>query len=354
MQEHVLYGSDHFRVRAVTGSASDRVVVTFAPWQSRQRLDGEAFGEEYLRRIGVDAIHITCAQNEWYQNPDMQAVVGAVDGALQGRYARRIGYGSSMGAFAALAFSRALRLDDVIAISPQFSLLREVVPFETRWEQEAAALRWHFPMAEGLSPQARLVVIYDPLHPDARHVELLRACRPLTEMKLPFSGHPSGNFLQQTGLISPLVRALVLEGADPAAFRAAVRERRGRSPAYWFSLSRTLSARGLLPQAYAAISRAVALAPRKPDYLHARGHLATNLRDYDVAVESFRAVARLWHDRPVCHYNLARALEQAGHPGEALEAAQQAAELDPRAPRFQALLDRLRRQSDSAAGPSGR
>lgn len=348
MQEHTLYSSEHFRARAVTGSGSRQVVVTFAPWQSRQRLDAEAFGEEYLRGLGVDAIHITCARNEWYQHPDMLAVIAAVDAAAQGRYSRRVGYGSSMGAFAALAFSQPLRLDDVIAISPQFSLAPDVVPFETRWRDEAEHLDWPFPLAQGLSRDARVVVLYDPHHPDARHVDLLRARRPITEMKLPFSGHPSGNFLQQAQLISPLLAALLLTQADPAAFRCAVRQGRRRSPSYWYSLSRMFSARRRLPQAYATMAQAAALAPRKPDYLHALGHLALNLRNYDVAVESFRAVARLWADRPVCHYNLARALEQQGRPQEALEAAREAVALAPEMEHYVALLGRLGRKAGSA------
>ena len=341
MQDSLLYRSEHFQARAVTGQGSGVVVVTFAPWQTRQSLDAAAFGEDYLRGRGIDAVHVTCARNSWYQHPDMAALVAAVDAALAGRYRRRVGYGSSMGAFAALAFSRPLALDEVIAISPQFSLAPEVVPFETRWRAEAAGLDWPFPLDQGLSRQARVVVLYDPHHPDARHVDLLRACRPVTEMKLPFSGHPSGVFLQQAELIGPLISALVLEGADPADFRAAVRRGRRRSAAYWFSLSRALTARRSRQPAYSAMLQAVALAPRKPDYLHALGHLALGLGEFGVAADSFLGVTRLWPDRAACHYNLARALERAGRGGEALGAARKAVALDPDAAQYLALRDRL-------------
>jgi hypothetical protein len=42
----------------------------------------------------------------------------------------------------------------------------------------------------------------DPdLHAGRGHVELLGHSRPMTRLRLPFSGHPTGEFLEEAGLV---------------------------------------------------------------------------------------------------------------------------------------------------------
>ncbi|MBP0495276.1 tetratricopeptide repeat protein [Pararoseomonas indoligenes] len=328
------------RVRVADGNDSDVAVVTFAPWQRQQNIAGEGFGEAFLAANGIDAIHVTCARNDWYQAEAMAAVIPTINAVLGGTGRRRVGYGSSMGGFAALTFSAALGLDSVIALSPQYSVDRRLVSFETRWADDLDTLCWRYPMAAGPGGRAKWNLLYDPFSVDARHVDLIRALRPVTEFRLPFSGHPSGDFLKQTRLLSKMVLTLLRKDADPASFRSAVRCKRRRSATYWRQLARVLAIRQNPAAAMRALTQAVMLAPANLDYQYARGQLAMKLRDYSLAVWSFEAAVAGAPMNARYHYNLARALRAAGKREPALDAVRQAILLDPR-DEYSGLVEQL-------------
>ncbi|WP_338664615.1 tetratricopeptide repeat protein [Pararoseomonas sp. SCSIO 73927] len=350
-EARTLFDDGGVRVRAVDGHGSDVVVVTFAPWQRQQNVAAEGFGETFLASSGIDAIHVTCARNDWYQAEAMAAVIPTITAALEGQSRRRVGYGSSMGGFAALTFSAALGLDSVIALSPQYSVDRALVSFETRWAEDLEALRWRYPMTAGPGERATWNLLYDPFSADARHVDLIRALRPVTEFRLPFSGHPSGDFLKQTRLLSKMVLTLLRNDAEPARFRPAVRCRRRRSAAYWRQLARVLAGRQNLPAAMRALTQAVTLAPGHLDYRYAQGQLAMKLRDYTMAVGSFEAAVAGSPTTAQYYYNLARALRAAGKPEPALEAVRQAILLNPRE-EYSGLLQRLVRDNGERGSAS--
>jgi hypothetical protein len=163
-------------------------------------------------------------RNVWYQ--DMPSMPPAVC-SLLGSYERRVAYGSSMGAYAALYFADDLMADHVIAVSPQYSPILADIPFEKRWHDVLRSVgishRWHDRVVG-----AHTTILYDPmLTADRLHVDLLRPhLANLHELRLPFSSHPSIAPLQESRQLKPVLLAL-LDGknVDLQSVRRIMRER---------------------------------------------------------------------------------------------------------------------------------
>jgi hypothetical protein len=141
-------------------------------------------------------------------------------------YRVRVGYGSSMGAYAALYFAKALELHKVIACSPQFSIDSGSVSFELRWIEEAASLSFNHTLMTG-DDDIEVIMLYDPFNAlDKQHVNLIRAEFPNgQDIKLPFSGHPSITALAECEMLRHSLECL-LDGKeiDLHRTRRAIRE----------------------------------------------------------------------------------------------------------------------------------
>ena len=136
----VIYKSDNLIIREGTGFDRAPCVVTFAEYTPTPLpLDRSGFGEKFLKKAGHNAFHVICRGNDWYQYPEMPAAIAELKRRCAG-YADVVTYGTSMGAYAAIRFAPHLQASRVIAISPQVSIDRRRVPFETRWAKEAAGI----------------------------------------------------------------------------------------------------------------------------------------------------------------------------------------------------------------------
>src|SRR4051812_18878425 len=112
-----LYESDHLSVVGEDrGSAT--LWVTFAALEA-----GTAFAESFVAGRRESAVHVIPKHDHWYQVEDIWAALAAARDFAAGAQAQRIiTYGSSMGAFAAIAFAKELNADLVIAAAPQVSV----------------------------------------------------------------------------------------------------------------------------------------------------------------------------------------------------------------------------------------
>ncbi|UVO50767.1 alpha/beta hydrolase [Sphingomonas sp. SUN019] len=251
-----LYRSDDLLVRRV-GSAGGTIVVTFASFTNTPDLDRPGFGEEFLEREGIDAIHVVNRLNRWYQHRDIPDMLAAI-AAVTRDYDRVITYGSSMGGYAALRFARSLGADTAIALSPQHSVDPRVVPWETRWQPDIAQIEFdEIPFA----PAPRQYVFYDPHDiPDDRHVALIAAAGPVARIPLPHAGHPVGALLTETGALQWALRAIAAGTFDPAEVRSKVRAGRRQSQHLYYTLAHRAAVRR--PRlAITLLRKAIAITP---------------------------------------------------------------------------------------------
>ena len=157
-------------------AANKSIAITFTPFGigGAVALDGIGYAGELLLRNGFDVVAFKSAKNLWYQNLSSETLT-AVERFIAGHqtsYVKRVGYGSSMGAYAAIQFSRSLRLDIVLALSPQFEIDK---PYDQRWQSAASLIEFqHRIDASTIASECKYFVAYDPGTVDVRHVEKLR------------------------------------------------------------------------------------------------------------------------------------------------------------------------------------
>ena len=286
MQDHKLVRSIFFDGKdiAVLGSMlqeSDRLVINFssrinsgkpvlAPAAELYQHEGQNFF--YKRRIPT--INVICRRNIWWQSEEMFAVLALLDGLkLDRQYKQITTYGLSMGAYGALMFSRALKAHRVIAIAPQYSIDSSKVPFETRWPEDRAQVGFVYDdMAQGLSPDAEVIVLYDRFFEfDKRHIDLLEQHRPVDKFLVNFSTHTVARALNDMGVFSQLMERLFDNDLTKKQFSDTVRLHRHQSPLLLHNMAHTIGQQGRRQQlACELYTRAVRVMQQRlqqqPDY----------------------------------------------------------------------------------------
>ncbi len=104
------------------------------------------------------------------------------------------------------------------------------------------------------------------------------------------------------------------------------------SGAWSHQLALVHRARGELPQAAAAIQRALWREPYHGSYRELAAAIALQQKDHDTAIFHLESMTMLEPDRATHHVRLAAALALAGRPNDARRAAERARALDPAAP----------------------
>jgi pimeloyl-ACP methyl ester carboxylesterase len=186
------------------------VVITFCSREAQPTLERSGFGEGFLFNYGIDAIHIVCSDNSWYQYDDIYVALDAAVGHLES-YANKVAMGWSMGGYAAVNFSEYLGVDRVIAVSPQFSADPTKVPLETRWRRDRRRINFRHDLIHTLTRGRRqfCIVFDDRLALDRHHVERIKEWVDIVELPLPHSGHPAGSLLASLGILATTITRLI-------------------------------------------------------------------------------------------------------------------------------------------------
>lgn len=240
---------------------------------------GQANACKRCLNSGFNFIGVTSAYPDFYQSPEIEAVINTIVTTTQGF--RRIGFGQSMGGFAVLNYFWALKLDHVVAFSPISTLHRDLIPWETRGPKLEAHLK-----ARGVElnrvfllqnpPFPSGIIAFDPSHPiDSRHAALIRKSHPnLVPIPMTFAGHLPYKALQETQLVGKWVPRFWSNTQNPTAFLRDWRARRSQAGYALHQAAKIAASRGRTKTAIALLQKAVAL---KQDFLEAQLDLATLL-----------------------------------------------------------------------------
>lgn len=216
-----LYLDGDYRVNWICDGTPRQILFTFMNWTTNPQKDlrrfepGSGYGTSTARRYDVGIIEIIPSANDWYQGfyPRCQdALIEFLHGHRLA-HLRRLGYGSNMGGYGALAHAYDLSLERILAISPQFEIDCE---YDPRWAVSAnTSLKKKIEQrAPDIMFQAALA--YDPVNLDAEHatriVEHLSPYVPVRRLEVPFAGHPACKALEQAGILPRLVGALIEDG----------------------------------------------------------------------------------------------------------------------------------------------
>jgi len=245
MSRYEIFRSDNLTVYLNGGDPpSPTVLIAFDHWRPVHDDRDPGFAEEFAISHAIDVIYVRCQTNAWWQYPEMADALAVIAG-FAADWSRVITYGSSMGGYAALRYADMLGAAAAIAISPQYSIDPATAPWEHRYDEEASAIDFiHDPLIEARAA-CRYIAVFDPINPwDARHIERIKGDIPLEEIKFPLSGHPSFDYLNRIGLVSPVALALIEGSYDHRHFTALARAARRSQPQYWFHLTWMLEIHG--------------------------------------------------------------------------------------------------------------
>jgi Flp pilus assembly protein TadD len=323
-----LYRSDTLLVRQVAIEGCDRWVITFDHHSIGDGFDREGFGESFLKANGISAIHVLGRGNDWYQYDDIFAAAAVVRAATSGAV-RRVAYGSSMGAYAAVRLADAIGADAVLALSPQWSIDPARASWDNRWSQDAHRIRWLSTMAAPLRCPASTVLVYDPHLPlDRRHAELIAEQTGSHLLPVAHSLHPASTFLGEVGLLRGLLEDLLHDRFDAHAMAMEIRARRASSAVYLGALAERQPA--VRPRTAIALARKARLA--KPDSdlgMLSLAQILTRTGNHDEALGIHRQIAVKVNRLPIYLVPFANALVSAGEGQEALAVAGEVVDAEP-------------------------
>jgi hypothetical protein len=181
--------------------------VTFSPLIRKEQPALTGFAEKFLSDRNVPTLHFITKRNHWWQVADMEECVKFAQPAIDASK-RRVGYGSSMGAFGAIKFSRDLKLHAIAAFAPQFSPDPAKVPWEKRWMQFRNQLE-SFDHELATPKDCKVYVFYDPNGPDALHANLIAEATDIERIELPEFGHLALRKLKECGCLEPILMGLI-------------------------------------------------------------------------------------------------------------------------------------------------
>lgn len=232
--------------------------VTFRHWQP----EPGTFDEQGLVRraltAGLAHLQIQSRWNDWFLNAETRGLEKALQ-ATRSRFRTARALGFSMGGYAALRYSRVLRLNQVLVVSPQVSLR---LPEEDRYAEAAGFDPLAGDLATHARPDLKGVVAFDPTHRlDRIHARQIAALFPaILPAPLTFGGHPGTSAIGQAGGFRALQKLSLSSHLQAAEVIRLHRSLRHHSARYWRERADRLLCRGRAALAAHALDRAEALA----------------------------------------------------------------------------------------------
>ena len=119
--------------------------------------------------------------------------------------------GNSMGAFAAIVLADLIKVDAVIAFTPQFSAHPDLVPDETRWTPFRNAIKdWRFPDVGKMAQEGTAYYLFHGDAPsEVMHWEKFPMGDHISHYILQGGGHNVARLLQRRGKLRQIVHAAI-------------------------------------------------------------------------------------------------------------------------------------------------
>jgi hypothetical protein len=206
---------------------------------------------------GWTHLHIQSRLNDWYVNADTRPLCDVLAGFTE-RFHHVAGIGFSMGAYACLRLSAALTMTEAVAISPQYSIHPDVVPFDRRFRAEAAGFdRDLGDLGRHACLGLRGALIFDPFRPlDLRNAEMIGAVLPGVALcRYAFGGHPATGVLRDTVKFAAIQDLVLGQRLQRAPVLALHRANRAGSASWWRALAAKAEKTGRPRLARAALAR---------------------------------------------------------------------------------------------------
>lgn len=235
----IFYQSEKY-VAAMVNPGRERLVVTFDHWQRGRVGMTELNPLGIADECGLSQMLIRVSRNDWFLSDETEALMSAVSNEAA-RYSDVINYGTSMGGFAALLFSKATGAREIHAVAPQYSIDPEICSFETRWQDEFHTFcRKQMDIAQLGNRSVKGIVTYDPkMELDRLQAERILDTFPnIRGASFFHGGHPPLKPLREAGTVGQMGRDILRSQATPETMRLRFRAARRLSVSYWANLGK--------------------------------------------------------------------------------------------------------------------
>lgn len=214
------------------------VIVSFPFAVTGSGFDEMGFGQSAFDKRDVGTIYIRSNRSNWFQHEEVMDLARRIREYVGDDVTLTL-YGASMGAYAALLLSGEMKPKRIVAIAPQSSIDRTVVPWETRWSKSANRIqRFKFDLREHIDQHSEKLVFYDNMSMDKRHIDMLPIDETWRLARLPYASHQVLRYLRETDCLPGLVDYLTGCSCDVTEIMARARRNRRMSPIYWMTLAK--------------------------------------------------------------------------------------------------------------------
>jgi pimeloyl-ACP methyl ester carboxylesterase len=243
-----LYYSDEHVVLSSNYHNKKTLVISFSPLIDENRNMGkdDGFGVKFFESNEISAVYVIPKWNHWYQYEYIESALNILKCYIA-RFEKVVLYGVSMGGYGVLKYANYLAASSVISISPQAALSGPRSTFDTRfgqfWEKiENISDDWLYEKAFPLNT----AILYDRFHADDNaHAEIiLNHVRHAKAIHLPFSGHEVFAVLNESGILSKFILALIESHTDYSSLVNSYRKVRGESGIAWMYAALNSQSRG--------------------------------------------------------------------------------------------------------------
>lgn len=241
----VVFSGEHLRATLFNGEAAN-LLITFS-FRDNRRTDFDAPNPSASAKTrGFAQLCIATRQNDWFINGDTLAC-DAMLKTLSPHYKSVHMMGFSMGGYGVFRFARSARANFALAVSPQFSIHPDVVPFDGRFRSDAAGFDETLgSLVTHAKPGLQGVIITDPFRSlDLVNAQMITEVFPRIKIaRLGFGGHPATALLRRAGKSGVVQRMAFETPPRPEPIIAEHREARLDDADYMRDLMDKLDQRG--------------------------------------------------------------------------------------------------------------
>ncbi|WP_296282002.1 hypothetical protein [uncultured Acinetobacter sp.] len=232
MDKQIIFEDDHIRAIYLQGN-SDTLVLSFGDLITRAKgLSINA--EKSLMKYDYAVVGIMPKQKSWFPASSMSALLEQLQPILN-QYKNIVGYGGSMGGYAAIKYARSLRMNRVVAMVPQYSIDPAEVEDKRYTDFYDAELNADMRIqTQDIVADCEYIIVYDPyFENDKEHYLKIKPLIPqLHTLHLPYTGHDAIAVLANSALLHDFIE----RPYDQTYFYKQIRDVKKNSKFYYRSV----------------------------------------------------------------------------------------------------------------------
>lgn len=205
MEKQIIFEDDHIRAIYLKGTSST-LVISFGDLITRAK--GMSINaEKSLQKYDYAVVGIMPKQKSWFPASSMQALMTTLSAILQ-QYSRIVGYGGSMGGYAAIKYSALLTMQRVVAMVPQYSINPAEVDDRRYIDFYDESLHTDMRIQpQDINADCEYIAIYDPYYAeDNENYQKIKAVIPnIRSLRLPYTGHDVIAVLANSALLHDFI-----------------------------------------------------------------------------------------------------------------------------------------------------